>query len=78
MSQKFYVDKECIKDPTLSRSKDVQCDKCQHNEAVTFIHPTKERMNLIYVCTNCTHNWIKEWNKEQIGEEEESEKEEKD
>ena len=60
MSEKFYVDKECIKDPTLSRSKEVTCKKCGHNEAVTFIHPTKDRMNLIYVCTNCTHNWRKE------------------
>jgi DNA-directed RNA polymerase subunit M/transcription elongation factor TFIIS len=28
MAEKFYVDKECIKDPTLSRSKDVVCKNC--------------------------------------------------
>lgn len=33
-------------------------------------------MNLIYVCTKCTHNWIKEWNQEDLGDD--SEKDEKD
>jgi DNA-directed RNA polymerase subunit M/transcription elongation factor TFIIS len=60
MAEKFYVDKECIKDPTLSRSKDVDCKQCGHHEAVTFTHPTKDRINLIFVCTNCTFNWKKE------------------
>lgn len=60
MAEKFYVDKECIKDPTLSRSKDVECKKCGYHEAVTFTHPTKDRMNLIFVCCKCTHNWKKE------------------
>ena len=60
MSEGFNIDKECIKDPTLSRSKDVECGNCGHHEAVTFTNPTKDRMNLIFVCTSCTHSWKKE------------------
>lgn len=56
----FQVDKECVKDPTLSRQKDVTCRKCNNNEAVTFTNPTKDRMNLIFVCTRCTSYWRKE------------------
>jgi DNA-directed RNA polymerase subunit M/transcription elongation factor TFIIS len=56
----FQVDKECVKDPTLSRQKNVTCRKCKHNEAVTFTNPTKDRMNLIFVCTKCTFYWRKE------------------
>lgn len=56
----FQVDKECVKDPTLSRRKDVVCRKCNHTEAVTFTNPTKDRMNLIFVCTKCTYYWRKE------------------
>ena len=56
----FQVDKECIKDPTLSRRKDVNCRRCGHTEAVTFMNPTKDRMNLIFVCTKCTFYWRKE------------------
>jgi DNA-directed RNA polymerase subunit M/transcription elongation factor TFIIS len=58
MSEKFAaVDKECIKDPTLSRRKNVICAKCSNTEAVTFTQVTKERMNLIFVCTQCCYNW---------------------
>lgn len=59
-SFKFVVDRECIKDPTLSRQKDVRCRKCQHQEAVTFTIPAKDRLNLIFVCTKCTYSWRKE------------------
>jgi DNA-directed RNA polymerase subunit M/transcription elongation factor TFIIS len=60
MSQGFNIDKECIKDPTLSRSKNIDCEKCHHNEAVTFTNPTKDRMNLIFVCTKCSFYWKKD------------------
>lgn len=56
----FQVDKECVKDPTLSRQKNVVCPKDGHNEAVTFTIPTKDRMNLVFVCTKCTTSWRKE------------------
>ena len=55
----FLVDKECVKDPTLSRRKDVICQKCQNQEAVTFTNPTKDRMKLIFVCTKCSNYWRK-------------------
>ncbi len=54
------VDRECIKDPTLSRNRNVECIKCQHHEAVTFTNPSKQRMALIYVCTKCGFSWVKE------------------
>lgn len=62
MSEKVTaVDPECTKDPTLSRNKNVRCkNKCGSTEAVTFTNPTKERMNLIYVCTNCKFSWKKD------------------
>ena len=60
MSEKFHVDSECIKDPSLSRNKNITCDKCGWNEAVTFTHPSKDRMNLIFVCTKCSYNWRKD------------------
>jgi DNA-directed RNA polymerase subunit M/transcription elongation factor TFIIS len=71
----FQVDKECVKDPTLSRRKDVTCRNCKHNEAVTFMNPTKDRMNLIFVCTRCTYYWRKEeareGEKEQVSDDDE-------
>ena len=63
MSEKSStVDPECIKDPTLSRNKNVKCKQktCDSREVVTFTNPTKERMNLIYVCVKCTHSWRKD------------------
>jgi DNA-directed RNA polymerase subunit M/transcription elongation factor TFIIS len=60
MSERFHVDSECIKDPTLSRNKNIVCKQCGNTEAVTFTHPTKDRMNLIFVCTKCALNWRKD------------------
>ena len=54
------VDKECIKDPTLSRRKNLDCKKCGFNEAVTFTNPTKDKMSLIFVCLRCTYSWMKD------------------
>jgi DNA-directed RNA polymerase subunit M/transcription elongation factor TFIIS len=59
MHDKLFVDRECIKDPCLSR-RPMNCKKCGHGEAVTYTNPTKDRMNLIFVCTNCTHYWRKD------------------
>ena len=58
-AENLIVDPECIKDPTLSRRKDVECKYCGHNEAVTFTQPTKTKLNLIFVCTRCTQHWSK-------------------
>ena len=72
MSEKFTVDPECIKDPALSRNKDVKCvnKDCDSREAVTFTNPTKERMNLIYVCVKC----CKSWKKDELNEKEKAER----
>ena len=60
MKEAQHVDRECIKDPTLARRRDMNCERCGHYESVTFTQPTKDRMNLIFVCTRCTHYWKKE------------------
>lgn len=44
-------------DPTLPRTKDVQCPNCNHNEAVFFSASTEEGMTLYFNCTNCRHRW---------------------
>lgn len=54
------IDRECIKDPTLSRNRNIKCKNCMHHEAVTFTNPTKEKMELIFVCTSCKNSWKKE------------------
>ena len=59
-SQVFKFDKDILKDPTLQRRNDVQCPKCKNMQAVTFTQPTKDRLNLIFVCTKCANNWKKE------------------
>lgn len=66
MQDTLYVDKECIKDPTLARRTDIKCEKCGHYESVTFTNPTKDRMNLIFVCTKCTFYWKKEPNPNEV------------
>ena len=60
MSDKFLVDVECIKDPCLSRRIGRPCKRCGNTLAVTFTNPSKERMNLIFVCTQCTLYWRKD------------------
>ena len=35
-AENLQVDLECVKDPTLTRRRDVECKFCAHNEAVTF------------------------------------------
>jgi len=58
-AENLHVDPECIKDPTLSRRQDVECKWCGHSEAVTFTQPTKDKLNLIFVCVRCTQHWSK-------------------
>ena len=59
---KFAIDKDCIKDPTLQRRNNIECPSatCKATTAVTFTQPSKDRLNLIYVCTGCCHSWRKE------------------
>lgn len=58
-AENLHVDPECIKDPTLTRRRDIECKWCRHNEAVSFTQVTKEKLNLIFVCTKCTKHWQK-------------------
>ena len=56
---------DVIHDPTLPRTKDHPCPKCQHKEAVFFQGQSRraeDDMRLYYVCTNpqCSHKWIAE------------------
>lgn len=56
---------DVIHDPTLPRTKDHPCPKCQNKEAVFFQGQSRraeDDMRLYYVCTNprCTHKWIAE------------------
>ena len=60
LQEHVHVDPECVKDPTLSRRKNIACPRCRHTEAVTFTQPTKDRMNLIFVCIKCQHDWRKD------------------
>ena len=44
-------------DPTLPRSKDVQCSLCDAREAVFFSQTTTEGMSLFFQCINCGNKW---------------------
>ena len=57
--QKVAYQEYYVKDPTLSRTIRVTCDKCKSKEAVTFCNPTKDKMQLYYACLNCKHYWLK-------------------
>jgi len=53
---------DVISDPTLPRTEEHPCPKCEHHEAVFFQSHSRradEEMKLYYVCTNstCTHRW---------------------
>lgn len=58
-AENLQVDPECVKDPTLTRRRDIICKWCQHTEAVSFTQVTKEKLNLIFVCCKCTKHWHK-------------------
>mmetsp|Transcript_366 Transcript_366/g.1195 ORF Transcript_366/g.1195 Transcript_366/m.1195 type:complete len:118 (-) Transcript_366:72-425(-) len=44
-------------DPTLPRTKEVECAKCAAREAVFFSSATAEGMTLFFQCTSCGHKW---------------------
>jgi DNA-directed RNA polymerase II subunit RPB9 len=44
-------------DPTLPRSRDVRCTKCENNEAVFFSLVTTEGMSLYFQCISCGNKW---------------------
>lgn len=61
-SELTHIVADVISDPTLPRTEDHPCPKCNHREAVFFQAQTRraeEEMRLYYVCTNqhCCHRW---------------------
>lgn len=61
-SELTHIVPDVISDPTLPRTEEHACPKCNHREAVFFQAQTRraeEEMRLYYVCTNqnCTHRW---------------------
>jgi len=57
-----HIVSDVVSDPTLPRTEDHPCPKCQNREAVFFQSQTRraeDEMQLYYVCTNthCTHRW---------------------
>lgn len=61
-SELTHIVADVISDPTLPRTEEHPCPKCNHREAVFFQAQTRraeEEMRLYYVCTNqhCCHRW---------------------
>lgn len=61
-SELTHIVADVISDPTLPRTEEHPCPKCNHREAVFFQAQTRraeEEMRLYYVCTNqhCSHRW---------------------
>jgi len=50
---------DTIKDPTLPRASNTECNACGHTESVFFQAPMKndEGMKLIFMCTRCAFKW---------------------
>lgn len=44
-AESLFVDPECVKDPTLTRRKDVECKWCANNEAVSFTQVAAQKLN---------------------------------
>ena len=44
-------------DPTLPRSNDARCSKCDHREAVFFSLTTTDGMSLFFQCVSFAHKW---------------------
>ena len=67
LTAEIKIVKDFATDPTLSRTKNNICPKCKNNETVFFQNDTGAilaRMELVYVCTNCSYYWIHENSKD--------------
>lgn len=53
------ISKELILDPTLRRTKQTTCPRCNYGEAV-FFNSSADKLDLVFVCCNpqCTHPWL--------------------
>lgn len=47
-------------DPTLPRTKDVECPECKHREAVFFSQSSETGMVLYFNCCACANRWREE------------------
>ena len=56
-AEKTVVVTDVRADATLPRTKQVECPKCGHREAVFFNAITAEGMTLFYQCLNCVTKW---------------------
>jgi len=48
------------KDPTLSRTREINCMNCNHNEAAYFqadLTPKSQALKLIFICCGCGEKW---------------------
>ncbi len=54
---KTVIVQDVIADPTLPRTKDVNCPMCHHNEAVFISESTEKGMTLYFNCASCRHRW---------------------
>ena len=55
------INSDVNKDPTLQRSRVVDCAQCGHNEAVFFQAEQTAKstaLNLVYVCCECGYKWM--------------------
>jgi hypothetical protein len=59
--EEFKINSEVIADPTNPRREmDCQVPSCESTTVVTFCNPTKEGMDLYFVCKLCQHSWKKQ------------------
>lgn len=55
------VHEDVVNDPTLQRSRNVDCMKCHHNEAVFFQADDSSQslsLSLFFVCSSCGFKWV--------------------
>mmetsp|Transcript_9408 Transcript_9408/g.34520 ORF Transcript_9408/g.34520 Transcript_9408/m.34520 type:complete len:133 (+) Transcript_9408:122-520(+) len=56
-SEKTTVLLDVRADPTLPRTREVRCPKCNFAEAVFFSSSTTEGMTLFFQCVSCGNRW---------------------
>mmetsp|Transcript_2203 Transcript_2203/g.3830 ORF Transcript_2203/g.3830 Transcript_2203/m.3830 type:complete len:116 (-) Transcript_2203:74-421(-) len=57
VKEKTVITQDVRYNPTLPRTKDVQCPSCGHNDSVYYTSSTSTGMKLHFQCTECAHKW---------------------
>lgn len=55
------IDTDLVDDKTLPRKKGGKCEKCEHDESVSFMPGTGGKdsdMAMVFICTSCRHKWL--------------------